>query len=261
MKRMTRLVPFLLAFMIVAASCHAAGALAPGLVGEYFFVEDLASDFPAIPAPQKPTFKRVDPHIAFPLMRGEFYGTKLSERFYVRWSGVLRAPAKGRYTLYTESDDGSRVMIHGAVVVNNYGLHAMQEEEGDVELAEGGNAILVEYIQYDGGAGIKLLWKAPGAEKVIIPKDALWHNPAEAAPDVQTAAAAFPRPALAEETIEPAASATLEEKVASVLPRAQEDLWLNIPWRRNLHSARMESQLTGKPLFLWVMNGNPMGCT
>ncbi len=250
-----------LAVLILHAGSHAVEALTPGLVAEYFQVEDLASDFPVIPAAHKPTLKRIDPQLDFPWVRGEFYGTNLSERFYVRWSGVLRAPSKGRYTLYTESDDGSRVLINGALAVDNYGLHAMQEEDGEVDLAEGDNRIIVDYIQFDGGAGIKLSWKTPGAEKAVVPKEALWHDPAEEPADVQTAAASAPRPVLAEETTEPPADATLAEKVASVLPRADENLWLSIPWRRNLHAARMESQLSGKPLFLWVMNGNPLGCT
>ena len=36
---------------------------------------------------------------------------------------------------------------------------------------------------------------------------------------------------------------------------------MQIPWRTNLMQARAESQRTGKPLFLWVMDGNPLGCT
>lgn len=54
---------------------------------------------------------------------------------------------------------------------------------------------------------------------------------------------------------------SLDARVASVLPTPQEDLWLTIPWRSNLMQARLEAQRLNRPLFLWVMNGNPMGCT
>jgi hypothetical protein len=54
---------------------------------------------------------------------------------------------------------------------------------------------------------------------------------------------------------------TLESKVASVLPTPQEERWLQIPWRTNLMRARSESQQAGKPLFLWIMDGHPLGCT
>lgn len=53
----------------------------------------------------------------------------------------------------------------------------------------------------------------------------------------------------------------LQEKIAAVLPTPDEDRWLQIPWRANLMAARAEAQLAGKPLFLWIMNGNPLGCT
>lgn len=53
----------------------------------------------------------------------------------------------------------------------------------------------------------------------------------------------------------------LDEKVRSVMPTAEEELWLSIPWRLNLMEARKASIEQGKPMFLWIMNGHPMGCT
>lgn len=34
-----------------------------------------------------------------------------------------------------------------------------------------------------------------------------------------------------------------------------------IPWRTDLLAARREAVAAGKPLFLWTMNGHPLGCT
>jgi hypothetical protein len=56
-------------------------------------------------------------------------------------------------------------------------------------------------------------------------------------------------------------SNNIESKIASVVPTAEEDKWLQIPWHTNLMQARLEAQRLNRPLFLWVMNGNPMGCT
>ena len=53
----------------------------------------------------------------------------------------------------------------------------------------------------------------------------------------------------------------LDAKIASVLPTPEEDRWLTIPWRTNLMEARLTAQQLRKPLFMWVMNGNPQGCT
>lgn len=58
-----------------------------------------------------------------------------------------------------------------------------------------------------------------------------------------------------------ASANTLESEIASVLPTAQEDQWLSVGWRTNLMQARLEAQRLKRPMFLWVMNGNPLGCT
>jgi len=53
----------------------------------------------------------------------------------------------------------------------------------------------------------------------------------------------------------------LDSKIASVLPNSQEDAWLQIGWHTNLMQARGLAQNAQRPLFLWVMNGHPLGCT
>lgn len=53
----------------------------------------------------------------------------------------------------------------------------------------------------------------------------------------------------------------VDAKVASVLPTAEEEKWLTIPWRTNLFGARKEASEKGLPIFMWMMNGHPMGCT
>jgi hypothetical protein len=53
---------------------------------------------------------------------------------------------------------------------------------------------------------------------------------------------------------------SLEQKIASVLPKLEEERWLQIPWRTDVTQARREAQRTGKPLFFWVMQGHPLGC-
>lgn len=54
---------------------------------------------------------------------------------------------------------------------------------------------------------------------------------------------------------------TLEERVRSVMPTAAEERWLEIGWRTDIRAARIEAQESNKPMFFWVMNGHPMGCT
>ena len=56
------------------------------------------------------------------------------------------------------------------------------------------------------------------------------------------------------------ATGTLAARIASVLPTPQEERWLEVPWRLDLVQARAEAQRSGKPLFLWINEGHPLGC-
>lgn len=46
----------------------------------------------------------------------------------------------------------------------------------------------------------------------------------------------------------------------AVLPTAEEERWLDIPWRSAFSDAVAEAREQGKPILLWAMNGHPLGC-
>lgn len=54
---------------------------------------------------------------------------------------------------------------------------------------------------------------------------------------------------------------SLDQKIQVVMPTTQEEKWLSIPWQLDLNVARRMSQEQKKPIFFWIMNGHPMGCT
>jgi hypothetical protein len=53
---------------------------------------------------------------------------------------------------------------------------------------------------------------------------------------------------------------TIEQTLAYILPRAVEMKWASIPWQTDLWEARRLAAEQGKPIFAWMMNGNPLGC-
>ncbi len=150
--------------------------LKPGLLGEYYFIGQELQDFPTVAAEKKPTARKVDKEINFEPTSGKFAGTDLEDQFFVRWTGILRVPADGKYVIYTESDDGSRVFIDGKVVVDNPGLHGMEEKSGEIELKAGDRELRVEFFENGGEAGCKLSWEVKGGEKKIVPAGALFHK-------------------------------------------------------------------------------------
>jgi hypothetical protein len=54
---------------------------------------------------------------------------------------------------------------------------------------------------------------------------------------------------------------TFREVLASIRPRPEEVRWQDVPWQTDLWEARRLAAAEGKPIFLWAMNGNPLGCT
>ena len=50
------------------------------------------------------------------------------------------------------------------------------------------------------------------------------------------------------------------ELLASLVPHTPEK-WQSVPWKTGLLEARALAVKSGKPIFMWSMNGNPLGCT
>jgi len=165
----------LLAATLATCATAAETALQPGLTGRYYQMTNSLEDFPTIPAGKKPDVERVDKQINFASTLEAFPGTKLVDNFYVVWTGKIRIPADGAYTFFLESDDGSRLFIDGAQVVDNNGLHEMQESPGKVELKAGDHVIKVEFFDAEEDAGCILSWKSAKIEKQVVPENVLFH--------------------------------------------------------------------------------------
>jgi PA14 domain len=181
--------------LVLLFGCLPLGAaeLLPGLVGEYYAFPDAVEDFPKLSPELKPTLRRADPAINWDSTDEAWPKTQLVDHFAVRWSGVLRVPKDATYTLYLESDDGSRLSIDGRQLIDNGGQHAMEEKSGEIPLTAGDHPIVLDYFQNEGGKGCKLSWSTAEVEKASVPASALLHSadvlPAPVAPDPLPAAA------------------------------------------------------------------------
>ena len=49
--------------------------------------------------------------------------------------------------------------------------------------------------------------------------------------------------------------------IAVIAPAKNEQAWLQIPWETDLTTARRKAVAENKPIFLWEMDGHPLGCT
>ena len=53
----------------------------------------------------------------------------------------------------------------------------------------------------------------------------------------------------------------LYRSMSEIIPDKDQNEYLEIPWRTDLLAARREANETGKPIFMWVMDGHPLGST
>jgi len=50
------------------------------------------------------------------------------------------------------------------------------------------------------------------------------------------------------------------QKLHDTLKPPAAELWRDIPWRVSLVEAQNQAAREHKPLFIWSMDGNPLGC-
>lgn len=93
--------------------------------------------------------------------------------FAFDFEGYLYIEEPGLYTFYTNSDDGSKLFIDDAVVVDNDGEHFAAEKSGDIELSEGSHTIKVQYFDRTMAEILEVYYSGPGFEKQAIPDSVL----------------------------------------------------------------------------------------
>ncbi|HEY1534931.1 MAG TPA: PA14 domain-containing protein, partial [Polyangiaceae bacterium] len=144
-----------------------------GLTGEYFNqVDENASQ---ISASWAPVATRVDPDINFnwdtvgPQVGG-IGGTSYS----VRWTGQIDAPTTEAYTLCANTDDGVRVWLDGALVINAWYDHAATQICSMPLAWTMGSAhtLRMEYYQAQLVASAQLLWSTPTIPQQVVPSTA-----------------------------------------------------------------------------------------
>ncbi|WP_375417157.1 PQQ-dependent sugar dehydrogenase [uncultured Hymenobacter sp.] len=103
----------------------------------------------------------------------ELTSRQRDDNFAFRYTGFVTVPADGVYTFYTNSDDGSRLAIGSAVVVDNDGLHGNQEKSGQIGLKAGTHALTVTFFEAGGDQVLGVSYAGPGLSKRALLATAL----------------------------------------------------------------------------------------
>ena len=151
------------------------GELKPGILAEYF---DGLVSYPT--EEDTPTLFRLEKTVSFGASTppsGERFlkAWPLAESCAAIFRGAIKIPQDEKITLSLESDDGSRLYIDGAKVVDNDGSHGMKEVDGSVDLKAGPHRIWVEYYNSGGPMGLNL-WLKKDGKKSVVPPEMLFHE-------------------------------------------------------------------------------------
>jgi mono/diheme cytochrome c family protein len=199
--RMTT-VPQLAAFLLDPVKLHPAGRMPSSRLGDaeataiaaYLLREQTPADAGRSTAPglrfeyfekrfnNLPNFDRLKVVSVGTVDHFDLSMRKRDENFAVRYRGQLKVPANGEYRFYTESDDGSQLLIDDKPVVDNDGIHPMIEKSGNIVLTPGEHAITGLFFQAAADFGLKVSWAGPGLPRQEIPGAALSHTGALMAP-------------------------------------------------------------------------------
>ena len=86
-----------------------------------------------------------------------------NDRFSARWDTCLTIPTTRTVAFQLVSDDGSRLEVDGALVVDNWGKHTATARGEKIELAAGEHHLRVEYFEERNTASVALLASLDGA--------------------------------------------------------------------------------------------------
>ncbi len=119
--------------------------------GEYFNNRDLTGT---------PVLVRNDRDVRFDWVKGSPDRGIGNDNFSARWTRTLNFVG-GRYQFNVKADDGVRLWVDGALVIDAWGRATGNTISKEVHLATGNHTIRLEYQEQTGDASVRLSWGGP----------------------------------------------------------------------------------------------------
>ncbi|MER7053659.1 family 16 glycoside hydrolase [Streptomyces sp. NPDC000351] len=143
----------------------------PGVTLRVFDVQTPLNELCTLKPGQTPNHDELMPTVDWS-STADFGG--IADNFVSEASGYLVAPRDGTYVFRLTSDDGSRLSLDDATVIDHDGLHGAEPKDGTVELTAGAHPLRVEHFDRGGGQRLQLSWMPPGeSEFTVVPREAL----------------------------------------------------------------------------------------
>jgi hypothetical protein len=125
---------------------------------------------------------RLDDRVNFDWGTSSPAGTAVSDgdTFSVRWTGAIQPRYTDRYTFYLSRDNGARLWINGALVIDQWndswtGQNGRGPEQVSINLLGGQRyPVILEYFESTGGANCRLEWQSNSQAREVVPSSQLY---------------------------------------------------------------------------------------
>jgi hypothetical protein len=142
----------------------------PGVTLRVFDVQVPLDDYCTLKPGQTPNIDKLMPTIDWSTAAD--FG--LTDRFVTEVTGYLGITTAGAYDFRLTSDDGARLLLDGATVIDHPGKHGATPKDGSAELGTGYHALRIDHFDGDFDQALKLEWRPPGADGfAVVPNSAL----------------------------------------------------------------------------------------
>ncbi len=97
-----------------------------------------------------------------------------NDNFSVRWEGKIKIDYTSKYTFYTISDDGVRLIINDEIIIDKWIPQPATEIKGTINLKKNNTyPIVIEYFEESGGEAMILGWENEKFSKRLVPNSHL----------------------------------------------------------------------------------------
>ncbi|MCC6320770.1 MAG: hypothetical protein IT438_04960 [Phycisphaerales bacterium] len=145
------------------------GASRPGVTADWYALDAGVNSLPNFT-----TLTRYDsdliPSLNIAATNGNISTSGRADNLGAIFDGYINVAASDVYRLYITSDDGSKLYLGSALIVDHNGTHGMTERASvNIGLKPGKHRVRAEYFEAGGGAGAIVSWSATGLTKAAVP--------------------------------------------------------------------------------------------
>ncbi len=130
------------------------------------------NNMPPLPTENRLVSTEIVPNIDFQWGGGFILNSGLHEDVVVQFTGKIFAPTEGVYGFYSPADDGTKLVINGNLIIDDWYDKGGGGSMTQIYLTQGSHDITLWYYENGGGANVWLYWAKPGYGFEIVPASA-----------------------------------------------------------------------------------------